>query len=307
MSTATYLRDLVLVVNPGGALEPAPRLAAAARVGGGLGVLDLACGDDWALRALAQAVAWSPGPLGVRVPAGCLATPEDVERVAPGGVDLVVVEADAPWTVSQLTDRYRVIAEVTDLAEARAAAGAGAHGLIARGMESGGRVSALSSFVLLQQVAADPTLAVPIWVAGGIGPRTAAACLIGGAAGVVLDTQLTLMPESSLDDGVRAAIRRMDGTEPVLIGGTRGLPLAHSRERNRATTPPRCSRSARTVGSPPSFSNAGPTPQPLSAGSERPCSTPCCPSLSALPPSLVARIRPGPRLSAFRCPSPRDR
>ena len=97
-----------------------------------------------------------------------------------------------------------MIAEVTDLAEARAAAAAGAHGLIARGMESGGRVSALSSFVLLQQLAADATLGLPIWVAGGIGPRTAAACLIGGAAGVVLDSQLALMPESTLpDDGAR--------------------------------------------------------------------------------------------------------
>ncbi|WDZ86647.1 type I polyketide synthase [Micromonospora cathayae] len=223
MSTATYKRDLVLVVNPGGALEPAPRLVAAARAGGGLGVLDLAAGDDWALRALAQAVAWSPGPLGVRVPTGCLATIEDVERVAPGGVDLVVVEADSPWPLAEITPGYRVLVEVTSRDEARAAATAGAHGLIARGMEAGGRGGDLSSFVLLQQLVADPDLDLPVWVAGGIGPRTAAACLVGGAAGVVLDSQLALMPESELPTDVKAAIRRMDGSETVLVDGVRGI------------------------------------------------------------------------------------
>src|SRR3569833_1986672 len=42
--------------------------------------------------------------------------------------------------------------------------------------------------------------------AGGIGPRTAAACVVGGAAGVVLDSQLALMPESDLPDEVLAAV-----------------------------------------------------------------------------------------------------
>ncbi|SCE84106.1 Acyl transferase domain-containing protein [Micromonospora echinospora] len=223
MSTATYTRDLVMVVNPGGAVEPAPRLAAAARVGGGLGVLDLAGGDDWVLRALVQAVAWSSGPLGIRVPAGCQATVDEVERVAPGGVDLVVLTSDSSWTVAEVAPRYRVLVEVTSRDEAHAAAEAGAHGLIARGMEAGGRGSDLSSFVLLQQLVADETLDLPVWVAGGVGPRTAAACLVGGAVGVVLDSQLALMPESELPTDVQSAIRRMDGSETVLVDGIRGI------------------------------------------------------------------------------------
>src|ERR1041384_588065 len=111
MSTETYLRDLVLVVNPAGALEPGPRIAAAARAGGGLGVLDLAAGDDWALRALTQAASWSPGPLGIRVPAGCLADVEQVERAAPGAVELVVLGPDTPWPLAEITHRYRVLVE----------------------------------------------------------------------------------------------------------------------------------------------------------------------------------------------------
>ncbi|GGM09597.1 type I polyketide synthase [Micromonospora yangpuensis] len=223
MSTAPHTRDLIMVVNPAGALEPSPRVPAAACSAGALGVLDLADGQDWALRALSRAAAWSPEPFGVRVPADCRATPDEVDRVAGGRVDLVLVTPDGPWPLAEIVGRYRVVVEVTGRDEARAAAAAGAHGLIARGMEAGGRVSDLSTFVLLQQLAADDRLDLPIWVAGGIGPHTAGACLVGGATGIVLDTQLALLPESELPADVQATIRRMDGSETVLRDGFRGI------------------------------------------------------------------------------------
>ncbi|MBO4209659.1 acyltransferase domain-containing protein, partial [Micromonospora echinofusca] len=222
MRPAPNTRDLVLAISPCGLLEPGPRIAAAARRGGGLGVLDLAAGDDWALSALTQATSWTREPVGVRVPAGCRATPDQVDQAASGRADLVVLPADSPWDLAGAVSRYRVLAEVTSLAEARTAAAAGAHGLIARGMEAGGRVSDLSSFVLLQQIVADDHLDLPVWVAGGIGPHTAGACLIGGAAGVVLDNQLALMPESELPDDVLALFRHLDGSETVLVDGERG-------------------------------------------------------------------------------------
>ncbi|WP_431936130.1 SDR family NAD(P)-dependent oxidoreductase [Micromonospora sp. RP3T] len=223
MSSAPYTRDLILVVSPVGSLEPGPRITAAATAGGGQGIIDLAAGDDWSLRALARAASWSATPIGVRVPADCRATPAQLARAANDRVDLVVVEPASPWPLAEITPHHRVLVEVTSRAEARAAAAAGAHGLIARGMEAGGRIGELSSFVLLQQLVADNTLDLPIWVAGGVGPRTAGACLIGGAAGVVLDTQLALMPESDLPADVQAVIRRMDGSETVLRDGVRGI------------------------------------------------------------------------------------
>ncbi|WP_432843331.1 SDR family NAD(P)-dependent oxidoreductase [Dactylosporangium sp. CA-092794] len=223
MSTAFGSINLVIAVNPCGTVEPSPRVVAAAAAGGGIGVLDLAEGDRRALRALERAAAWSGGPIGVRVPAGCTATPADVERAAPGRVTLVVLPAGGGWPLREAAERYRVLVEVNSQAQARAAAAAGAHGLIARGSEAGGRTGELSSFVLLQQLLADAGLDLPVWVAGGIGPRTAAACVVGGAAGVVLDSQLALMPESDLPDDVRAAIARMDGSETVLRDGVRGL------------------------------------------------------------------------------------
>ncbi|MCH8108781.1 MAG: SDR family NAD(P)-dependent oxidoreductase, partial [Chloroflexi bacterium] len=61
-------------------------------------------------------------------------------------------------------------------------------------------------------------LSLPVWVQGGIGMHTAAACYAGGAAGVVLDSQVLLAKESGIDESLRAAIAMMDGSESVVVG-----------------------------------------------------------------------------------------
>ncbi|BFU42253.1 SDR family NAD(P)-dependent oxidoreductase [Krasilnikovia sp. MM14-A1004] len=220
MSTALDPNRLVIAVTGGAGLDASPHALTAAVRAGALGVLDLGAGDSWSLRTLADAARRATG-FGVRVTAACAATPAELAEVAGPAVNLIILAADSPWPVAELARRYQVLVEVTDLAEAWAAASAGAHGLVARGMESGGRVSELSAFVLLQQLVAEVEL--PVWVAGGIGPATAAASVVGGAAGVVLDTQLLLLPESTLVDDVAILLRRMDGTEVVTEGGRRGL------------------------------------------------------------------------------------
>ncbi|MEU0373994.1 SDR family oxidoreductase [Streptomyces sp. NPDC006283] len=118
----------------------------------------------------------------------------------------------------------RVLVEVTSLDEALAAAQGGAHGLIARGSESGGRIGELSTFTLLQQLLSEPRLLLPVWACGGIGPHTAAAAVVGGAVGVVLDTQLALLAESGVAEDVAAVLRAMDGSETVVMNGHRVLP-----------------------------------------------------------------------------------
>jgi acyl transferase domain-containing protein/NAD(P)H-dependent flavin oxidoreductase YrpB (nitropropane dioxygenase family) len=222
-------RDLVIVMSPCGAIEPSPRLAIAAQTAGGTGVLDLGPGNDRALHALALMRRSSSQPVSVRIPAGCAATSDDVRSAADGRIGLVVLAADSAWRARDVISHYRTLAEVTSLREARRAAEAGVHGLVLRGTESGGRVSELSAFILLQQVAADEAVSSPLWVAGGIGPRTAAACVVGGATGVVLDSQFALMGESDLPDDVRSLIRRMDGSESFLANGWRGMSLRPGR------------------------------------------------------------------------------
>ncbi|GGN31188.1 type I polyketide synthase [Streptomyces fuscichromogenes] len=222
MTSPVRAVDLIMCVTPFG--EPDARLATAVCAAGGLGVLDLGRGDRRTREALARLKRAAPGPYGVRIAAGCALTPDElVPDDAGPAPDTVVRAADAPWTVAELAPHTRVLAEVTDLAGARAAVAAGAHGLIARGAESGGRVGELSTFVLLQQLLAATEFEVPVWAAGGIGPHTAAAAVAGGAAGVVLDSQLALLAESRLPEATAAALRSLDGSETAVVAGYRVL------------------------------------------------------------------------------------
>lgn len=222
MPSARNRRDLVLAISP--LAVPDPRLALAADRAGGTGILDLGRGGRAARRALDFAAQWPTNGLGVRAGCGCDLDPAELERIAPGRISLVVLGARSPWRPDDpRLAGYRVLCEVTGREEARAAATAGAHGLIARGGEAGGAVGDLSTFILLQQLAADDALGLPIWAAGGIGEHTAAAAVLGGAAGVVLDVQLALLPEAELPEHISGALRGMDGSETAVVGGHRVL------------------------------------------------------------------------------------
>ncbi|WP_435613079.1 SDR family oxidoreductase [Streptomyces sp. bgisy159] len=219
MTSAVRSEDLIIGITPLG--EPDPGLALAVGRAGGLGVLDLGDGDRVARAALARLRAAGEGPFGVRVGARCRLGPDDLD---PGPPRTAVLAPDSAWPLGDALALFpRVLVEVTDLAGARAAAAAGAHGLIARGTESGGRVGESGTFVLLQRLLGEPELDLPVWACGGIGPRTAAAAVAGGAAGVVLDTQLALLAESSLPGPAAAALRSLDGSETVVVAGHRVL------------------------------------------------------------------------------------
>ncbi|MER6065150.1 SDR family oxidoreductase [Streptomyces sp. NPDC001792] len=218
MTSPVRPHDLVLCLTPFG--EPDAGLAAAACAAGALGILDLGTGDRRSREALSRLRRSAPGPFGVRVTGRCALAPAEV-AVAPG---TVVLTADATWPRTEIPADCRVLAEVTDIGQAHTALRAGAQGLIARGRESGGRVGEPSTFVLLQQLLSDEELCrVPVWACGGIGPRTAAAAVAGGAAGVVLDSQLALLAESGLPETVRSVLRSLDGSETVVLGGHRVL------------------------------------------------------------------------------------
>jgi NAD(P)H-dependent flavin oxidoreductase YrpB (nitropropane dioxygenase family) len=85
-----------------------------------------------------------------------------------------------------------------------------------KGHEAGGAVGEESSFVLLQRLL--NRTALPVYVRGGVGLHTAAACRIGGAAGAVLESSLLLLRESPLTEVLRPWLQGLDGTETVLLG-----------------------------------------------------------------------------------------
>jgi len=200
----------VVVVTP--FEQPNATMAIAAARAGALGVLGLgrdARRNRDALRRLESADA---GTVGVRIPAGVAVSAADL----PAGVGIVVLEAGAD--LAPFAGRT-ILVEVVSLAQARTAVAAGATAVIAKGTESGGRVGDETTFVLVQSLAAH--LAVPIYAQGGIGLRTAAACIAGGAAGVVLDAQMALVRESTLASEIKSAIAAMDGSETALVDGHR--------------------------------------------------------------------------------------
>jgi NAD(P)H-dependent flavin oxidoreductase YrpB (nitropropane dioxygenase family) len=114
----------------------------------------------------------------------------------------------------------RVLVVVSSLAAARAADAAGADGLIAKGHEAGGWVGEETAFVLVQRLRQH--VGLPVWVQGGIGRHTVAACYVAGAAGAVLDNQLLLTRESPLLDDARSRVAAMDGSETISLGAVFG-------------------------------------------------------------------------------------
>ncbi|MFI6943183.1 SDR family NAD(P)-dependent oxidoreductase [Streptomyces sp. NPDC050418] len=208
----------VIGVSPFGA--PDVRLVAAVARAGGLGVLDLGGGGRRAREALALARAWAPGAFGVRIGAHPGLDPDELRD--PAGPHTVLLAPDAPWGVPEVP-APTVLVEVRSAAEAAHAVREGAAGIVVRGSECGGEAGELSTFVLLQQVVGEVGETVPVWACGGIGPRTAAAAVVAGAAGVVLDVQLALLEESDTDDMVARFLRTADGSESVVVEGRRVL------------------------------------------------------------------------------------
>ncbi|WP_369696702.1 beta-ketoacyl synthase N-terminal-like domain-containing protein [Streptomyces sp. XD-27] len=215
-STQPSLFPVVIAVNP--VHRPSPRLTAAAARAGALGVLELPVGDPGELAdVLDRASRWSPRPFGIRIRPGCAVRADELPEQAG-----TVLLADPRRSAGEFPGR-QVLVEVTDREEALRAAESGAAGLIVRGSESGGRAGPLSTFVLLQRILAEEALALPVWACGGIGPHTAAAAVAGGAAGVVIDTQLALYDEAGLPMAVAAALTGLDGSETVTHHGIRVL------------------------------------------------------------------------------------
>ncbi|MEP9411408.1 MAG: SDR family NAD(P)-dependent oxidoreductase [Candidatus Brocadia sp.] len=143
----------------------------------------------------------------------------------PRQVDIAVLTCDNPEMLHKQVQLLRsknitVLLEATSLEQAQLGNAAGADGIVAKGNEAGGLVGEETAFILLQQLLKSVSL--PVFVQGGIGLHTAAACYAGGAAGVVLDMQLALTRESTLPETVKTVVAHMDGSETICMGSEIG-------------------------------------------------------------------------------------
>jgi NAD(P)H-dependent flavin oxidoreductase YrpB (nitropropane dioxygenase family) len=212
--------DLVALTAPA-SLDPS--IAIAANRAGEHGGLDLEYARDLqeALFSLARLVKHAEGA-GVKLAVEAAELTSDVIAALPEAVNLVVLVPDDVAATRSHVETLRARAdsqgrqievwlETTSAQEARLGERLGVDGLVAKGHEAGGRVADETAFVLMQRLLKQSRL--PVWVHGGIGLHTAAACYAAGGAGVVLDSQLLLTREMSLDETQREVLRQMDGSE----------------------------------------------------------------------------------------------
>lgn len=89
-------------------------------------------------------------------------------------------------------------------------------GWLVKGHEASGLVGEETSFILLQKALEGQGR--PVYVRGGIGLHSAAACFAGGAAGVALDSQMLLLRESPLAERLEPLLRGAVGNETAAIG-----------------------------------------------------------------------------------------
>jgi acyl transferase domain-containing protein/NAD(P)H-dependent flavin oxidoreductase YrpB (nitropropane dioxygenase family)/NAD(P)-dependent dehydrogenase (short-subunit alcohol dehydrogenase family)/acyl carrier protein len=220
----------VLILTPAGTGDPS--LAIAACRAGARGFLDLEHNAEPAgvAHALDQLARFAPDGFGVKLgPSGGALLPLLLadscpcrEVILAGGEQAEWLE----WIVRLRRGQIRVFVEAVTLAEARRGTELDIDGLILKGHESGGRVGVDTTFILLQRwhaaVCAAEVGDLPVYVQGGIGLHTAAACAVAGTAGVVLDNQFLLCRESPLTEEARACLEAFDGSETQCLSDSHG-------------------------------------------------------------------------------------
>ncbi len=206
---------------------PDPSVAIAASRAGEIGIVDLEHikNEQEGLDAISKLACYANKDCGIKLHGGGGPFATSIISKLPKQVDVAILTCDSPEILQKQTQLFRhkniaVLLEVTSLDQALLANASGVDGIIAKGSEAGGLVGDETSFILLQQL--SKSISLPVWVQGGIGLHTAAACYAAGAAGVVLDVQLALTRESAFPETVKTAIAHMDGSETACIGSEIG-------------------------------------------------------------------------------------
>ena len=120
--------------------------------------------------------------------------------------------------------------------EARAAADAGADGIIVQGVEAGGHVrGAVPALELLERTRAALPAGFPIWLAGGVAEREdVETALAAGAEAVVVGTRFLLSEESEAHPDYKRRLLEASETLLTQLFGA-GWPAPHRVVRNAAT------------------------------------------------------------------------
>lgn len=215
-----YGKMNVMVQTPSGLCNPP--LAIAASRAGACGVLSLDVPAELGRveSAITDLLRFGKGQVGVKVRSSCSEL-ENIVSLLDGESHVIVLIPDDLQSLQHGIEishqrGLKIFLEATRPEHEIWAEKTGVAGIIAKGNEAGGWVSDETSLILLQTFLRQNH--TPVWVHGGIGLHTIGACLVAGAAGVVLDSQLALTRESALPDAVKSAVRKMDGSETLCLG-----------------------------------------------------------------------------------------
>ena len=232
MQFKTEVCDLLNIKYPilqgGMAWTSTAELAAGVSNAGGLGIIGAgSMPPDVLKEEIVKLRALTDKPFGVNLV--LLNNPfvtELVKVIIEKRVPVVTTGAGNPGPfIPELKDRgVKVLPVTASVALAKRLERAGADALITEGMEAGGHVGELTTFVLVPQVAA--AVKIPVIAAGGIANgRGMIAAFVLGARGVQLGTRFVCATECTVHPKVKEKILRAKDRDTTVTGYSTGHPV----------------------------------------------------------------------------------
>ena len=206
-------------------------LASAVSEAGGLGIIGAGGAPaEFVREQIRKTRAVTNKPFGLNI---MLMNPEAdaiAKVAAEEGVKVVTTGAGNPGKYMKMWKEagVRVIPVVASVAMARRMERAGADGVVAEGMESGGHIGSATTMTLVPQVA--DAVEIPVIAAGGIADgRGFAAAFMLGAEGVQIGTRFVVAKESIVHDNYKKKIIAARDIDSEVTGMSHGHPVRQLR------------------------------------------------------------------------------
>ncbi len=196
------------------------RLAAAVSEGGGLGIIAASQAPAEYVREQIHILkSLTDKPFGVNIMMQSPYVKEIAELVIEEKVPVLTTGAGnpTPYMEAWKAAGIKVFPVIPNVKVAKKMAAAGAAGLVAEGMESGGHIGEMTSMALLPQVL--DAVDIPVLAAGGFADgRGLAAALLMGAAGVQMGTAFLVAEECDIAQGYKDKVVAAQDTDTVITG-----------------------------------------------------------------------------------------
>ena len=215
------------VIQGGMAWVAEHNLAAAVSNAGGLGIIGAASAPaDIVREEIIKCRELTDKPFGVNIMLLNPNADEVAEIVVEEGVKVVTTGAGNPGKYMEMWKKagVKVLPVVASTAMAVMMERAGADGVVAEGMESGGHIGVTTSFALIPQVV--DAVSIPVIAAGGIADgRGMAAAFMLGAEGIQMGTRFVAAKEAKVHDAYKERIIKAKDIDSTVTGTTTGHPV----------------------------------------------------------------------------------